>query len=370
MNVPTFATIFNRIKLSGLSYEPSLFTLNPLTPGMETQVHPTPPAASPAFVPSHNRSWQDQALPAPLISFDQAEVVALGLLRRESETHALVGLAAAQVIATLEAAGISTSLLLLSGRGTLVPDIVLQTSPEDAARFDALHAEVLCGPQPADAEGATWLRQRRLAHLRLLAMAGETAQVFLPDLDASWQPASRQPIAQPSMLRWLLQSTPLLLIGAGAMVAYIYNAGDNPDLWPLFLLPLLGAWAFGGLLFYRLSAYRRSVAQAWMARPARLRPDSLKVAQKLARRPWVLLYLPVLLVLVAFLALLILLANSILITFSAMTLPVTLALAALLGLTYAVGRRYLNETREQVQLLPAPLLPVNLDELWLSYLYY
>ncbi|MCR5890333.1 hypothetical protein LRS06_21640 [Hymenobacter sp. J193] len=326
---------------------------------------------SSGLLPSCHWSWQDQLLPAPLISLDLAEVVALGLLRQQPETRGLVGISVAQVIETLRAAGISTSLLLLTGRDQLVPDLVLQTTPDEAAAFDALHAQVLCAPQPAeDLEAATWLRQRRLSHLRLLAMGKESAQVFLPDLDAGWQSPATGKVVQPSMLRWLLQSTPLLLAGAVSMVVYIYNAGPSPALWPLFLLPLLGAMGFGGLLFRRLSSYRQSVAQAWLARPARLRPNSVAVARNLARRPWQLLYLPVLLVLGAFVALLLLLAGSMLTTISSMTLPIAAAVVLLLGLTYRSGRKYLNETREHIQLLPAPLLPVNLSELWLPYLYY
>ncbi|WP_139926419.1 hypothetical protein [Hymenobacter sp. DG01] len=337
---------------------------------METQTPSTAYAEAIAFAPSHNRSWQDQLLPAPLISIEQAEVVALGLLRQKPETRALVGLSIAQIVATLQTAGIQTSALLFTGRGQLVPDVLLQTSPEEADRFDTLHAKILCDPQPADTEAATWLRQRRLAHLRLLAMGGEDAQVFLPDLDASWQPPLKGGIPEPSMFRWLLQSIPLLLVGALAMIFYIYNAGPDPALWPLFLLPLLGALGFGGLLFHRLSAYRQTVAQAWLARPARLRPDSVEVARQLARRPWLLLVLPVLLVIGSGLVLLVLLASSVLTTISSMTMPLTAALLLLLVFTYAVGRRFLRETRAQIQLLPASLLPVNLDGLWLSYLYY
>jgi hypothetical protein len=337
---------------------------------METYAAVTSSPDVAGAAPSRHRSWQEQPLPAPLISFDQAEIVALGLLRQQPETRGLVGLSVAQVVETLRAAGVSTTPLLLAGREQLVPDVVLQTTGEEAAVFDALHAGVLCAPQPPDQEGATWLRQRRLAHLRLLAMGGAGAQVFLPNLDASWQSQPTNEVTQPSMLRWLLQSTPLLLSGAAAMVVYIYNAGPSPALWPLFMLPLLGALAFGGLLFKRLSSYRQTVAQAWLARPARLRPDSVAVARNLARRPWQLLYLPVVLVLGAFVALVLGLASSLLTTISGMTLPLLGALLLLLGLTYAVGRRYLRETRAQIQLLPAPLLPVNLDGLWQSYLYY
>lgn len=337
---------------------------------MASQTTPSADAEATALAPSPHRSWQDQPLPAPLISLDQAEVVALGLLRQRPQTRALVGLSTSQVVTTLAESGIQVSVLLLTGRGQLVPDIILQTSPEQAMRFDALHAQILCGPQPADTEAATWLRQRRLAHLRLLALGGKEAQVYLPDLDASWQPPLSGGLPEPSMLRWLLQSLPLLLAGALAMMFYIYHAGPNPDLWPLFILPLLGALGFGGVLFYRLSTYRLAVAQAWLARPARLRPDSVQVARQLARRPWLLLVLPVVLVLGAGIVLLVLLASSVLTTVSSMGGPITVALLLLLGLCYAAGRRFLRETRAQLQLLPAPLLPGNLDSLWLSYLYY
>jgi len=336
----------------------------------------TASASVPASTPEESvslirRSWQDQPLPAPLISYEQAEIVAIGLLRQQEATRALVGASFSLVHRTLTNAGVSTTVLHLAGREpAAIPDVLLQTDPEGAARFDELHALVLCAPQDPDTDSATWLRNRRLAHLRLLALGGAEATVFLPDVDSLWQPVTTPPLPAPRVARWMLQASPALFLGGAALLAYIYNAGPAPALWPLFVLPLLGALGFGGYLFTRLSAYRRAVATAWLARPARLRPDSAHVASALARRPWPLLYLPVLLLLASFALLIGALATSFQPSLSLMLWPVTAGLLLLLVWAGLLCRRYVASTRGLVQRLPAALLPEGLNQLWQSYFFY
>lgn len=318
-----------------------------------------------------NRCWQDQPLPAPLISYEQAELVAIGLLRQRPETRALVGIGLVLVQQTLASHGVPTTLLALTGPALVLPSLVLQTDPQSAARFDALHARILSAPQPSDPVAAAWVRQRRLAHLRTLAMGSREARVFLPDVEAGWQPASPVPEPVPSAGRWVLQATPLLLGAGGALVAYIYHAGHDPALWPLLALPLTGALGFGVVLFNQLSYYRRKIAAAWLARPARLRPETVAVTKALGHRPWPLLYLPPLLLLVAFLVLIALLvAPGRTPTLGRMLWPVGLAYGLLLTSSYVLGRRYLACTRALVQGLPTSLLPAELNQLWQSFLYY
>jgi hypothetical protein len=317
-----------------------------------------------------SRNWQDQPLPAPLISYDQAEIVALGLLRQQRETHALVGAGLDLVQQTLENAGVPTTLLALHGRALVLPNLVLQTNPEAAILFDELHASVLTGPQDSDPDSATWLRQRRLAQLRALALGSREAMVFLPDVDALWQPVTALPRPIPSVGKWIAQATLLLLVSAGALLAYIYNAGPGPALWPLLAMPLVGALAFGGMLFSKLSTYRQQVAMAWLTRPARLRPDSAAVAKNMAKRPWVLFYLPLVLLPLAFAVLIALLASGQIPSLSLMLWPIAVAFVLLLVSAYLLANRYVHQTRAVVQDLPTPLLPEGLQQLWQSYLYY
>jgi hypothetical protein len=322
--------------------------------------------------PSIARNWQDQPLPAPLIPAALAEVLALGLLRQLPESRGAVGVGSALIQYTLERAGIPTSLLLLSGPGQAGgPDLVYQTDPEAADRFDALLSEVLNEPSPVDPTVGPWLRQRTLAVLRLKACSPADRFIQLPEVDASWQPPQTA-LAAPRLGRWFSQAIPLLVLALVLLDVYIWNAGAGPALWPLLVLPLLGALAFGGHLFRRLRSWRLGIAQAWLARPARLRPDATVVAAELARAPWALVWWPPLLLMGAFMAIVGLLVTATTPTLSIMLGPVALALLAQVAVSWWRARRYVQETRELVQRLPLGLLPSTEEQgaLWQTYSYY
>lgn len=318
------------------------------------------------------RSWQDQPLPAPLLPANLAEVLALGLLRQRPQTSVAVAAGAGLIQQTLAQAGITTTVLLLTGPTQLGgADVLYQTSPEGAEIFDQLLSGVVNEPQPVDSTAGSWLRQRTLAVQRLKALSAADTFIQLPDVDAGWQDPTPTPYpARP--LRWFSQAVPLLLLSLVALDVYIWNAGKGPALWPLLVLPLLGAVAFGGLLFRRLRQWRMSIAQAWLARPARLRPDSTNVASSLARAPWALLWWPPVLLLLAFASVLGLLVGSTTPTLSLMLGPVALALLAQVALSWWRARRYIQETRTLVQNLPAGLLPSEKAQgtLWQFYAYY
>lgn len=322
--------------------------------------------------PSITRSWQDQPLPAPLLPAALAEVLALGLLRQVPDSRAAVGVGSALIQLTLERAGIPTTVLLLHGPGQPGgPDVVYQTDPEAADRFDTLLSEVVCEPSPVDPTAGPWLRQRSLAVLRLKACSGADKFMQLPEVDASWQPPLPA-LAAPRLGRWFSQAIPLLVLALVLLDVYIWNAGSGPALWPLLVLPLFGALAFGGHLFRRLRSWRMGIAQAWLARPARLRPDSALVATQLARSPWALVWWPPLLLLFAFLTVVGLLVTSATPTLSVMLGPVALALLAQVAVSWWRARRYVQETRELVQRLPMGLLPSTVEQgaLWQTYSYY
>lgn len=321
---------------------------------------------------SLTRSWQDQSLPAPLLPTHLAEVLALGLLRQLPDSNAAVAVGAALIQQTLARAGISTTLLLLTGPAQLGGgDVLYQTDPDGADRFDALLSEVLSEPAPVDLTAGGWLRQRSLAVLRLKALSSPDTFIQLPEVDAGWQPP-QELLAGPRLGRWLSQGVPLLLLAFGLLDAYIWNAGKGPDLWPLLVLPLLGALAFGGLLFRQLRVWRLSIARAWLARPARLRPDATLVASQLARAPWALLWWPPLLLLLSFLSVLLLLLTARTPTLSLMLGPVGVALLAQVLVSWWRAHRYIVETRALVQALPPALLPTSTAQgaLWQSYSYY
>lgn len=318
------------------------------------------------------RNWQDQPLPAPLIPAALAEVLALGLLRQLPDSRGAVGVGSALIQRTLERAGIATTILLLSGPGLAGgPDVVYQTNPEAADRFDGLLSEVLSEPSPVDPTAGPWLRQRTLAVLRLKACSAANTFIHLPEVDASWQPAATE-LAGPRLGRWFGQGLPLLVGALGVLDVYIWNAGKGPSLWPLLVLPLLGALAFGLHLFRCLRSWRLGIAQAWLARPARLRPDSTLVAAQLARSPWALVWWPPLLLLGAFLSVVLLLVTASTPTLSVMLAPVAVALVAQVAVSWWRARRYIQETRELVQRLPLGLLPSTEAQgaLWQTYSYY
>ncbi|MDF7815460.1 hypothetical protein [Hymenobacter sp. YC55] len=316
-----------------------------------------------------SRSWQDQPLPAPLLPAHLAEVLALGLLRQQPATRAAVAVGSDLIQQTLERAGIATTVLQLTGRTGF--DMVYQTNPEAADRFDALLSEVVSEPSPVDHTAGGWLRQRTLAVLRLKALSPADTFIQLPEVDAAWQPAS-EVLAAPRLGRWLAQGLPLLLLAFGLLDVYIWNAGKGPALWPLLVLPLLGALAFGGLLFRRLRTWRLGIAQAWLARPARLRPDSTVVAAQLARAPWALVWWPPVLLVGAFLTVVLLLVASPTPTLPVLLVPVALALLAQVLVSWWRARRYIEDTRELVQGLPPGLLPTTDQQgsLWQSYSYF
>lgn len=322
--------------------------------------------------PTITRSWQDQPLPAPLLPAALAEVLALGLLRQLPDSRAAVGVGSALIQQTLALAGIPTTVLLLSGPGQPGgPDVVYQTDPEAADRFDELLSEVVCEPSPVDPTAGSWLRQRTLAVLRLKAYSGADKFMQLPEVDASWQPPQAD-LAAPRLGRWFGQAVPLLVLALVLLDVYIWNAGRGPALWPLLVLPLVGALAFGGHLFRRLRSWRFGIAQAWLARPARLRPDATLVATQLARSPWALMWWPPLLLLLAFLTVVGLLVTAATPTLSVMLGPVAGALLAQVGVSWWRARRYVRETQELVQRLPLGLLPSTdaHGALWQSYSYY
>ncbi len=322
--------------------------------------------------PSITRSWQEQALPAPLIPHHLAEVLALGLLRQVPASRAAVSVGAALIKQTLERAGIATSVLLLTGSGQPGgPDVVYQTDPEAADRFDALLSEVVSEPSPVDPTTGSWLRQRSLAVLRLKALSPADTFLQLPEVDITWQPPSAA-LAAPRLGRWLVQAVPLLALSLGLLDVYIWNAGRGPALWPLLAVPLLGALAFGGFLFRRLRGWRLGIARAWLARPARLRPNSTLVAAQLASAPWALMWWPPLLLLTAFLLVLLLLLASPTPTLATMLVPVAGALVAQVLVSWWQGRRYIQETQELVQGLPLGLLPSTdaNGALWQTYSYH
>lgn len=325
---------------------------------------------------SITRSWQDQPLPAPLLPAALAEVLALGLLRQQPDSRGAVGAGSSLIQLMLERAGIPTTLLLLNGPALPAgADVVYQTSPEAAERFDELLSQVLQEPSPVDLTTGLWLRQRTLALLRLKALSPVDTYMQLPEVDAGWQPPKRWLLA-PRLVRWFMQATPLLVGSLLLLDAYIWFAGAGPALWPLLVLPLLGSFAFGGLLFARLRAWRGGIAQAWLARPERLRPDAARVARELARAPWALLWLPPLLLASAFLLVITLLISAKALTLSLMLVPFLLALLAQLGVSVWRTRRYVAQTRELVQGLPAGLLPTAkpvtdpTGVLWQTYSYF
>lgn len=323
--------------------------------------------------PAITRSWQDQPLPAPLIPANLAEVLTLGLLRQLDGSRTAVGVGSGLIQQTLEQAGIPTTVLLLTGPGQPggTADLLYQTNPDAAARFDVLLSEVVCEPSPVDETAGGWLRQRGLAVMRLKAFSAPDTFMQLPEVDATWQPP-QAPMAGPRLGRWLGQAVPLLLLAFVLLDVYIWNAGRGPALWPLLALPLLGALGFGTFLFRRLSTWRRGIAQAWLARPARLRPDSTLVATELARSPWALVWWPPVLLLAAFLSIVGLLVASSTPSLSTMLAPVGVALVVQVLVSWWRARRYIQETRELVQRLPGGLLP-STDEhgaLWQTYSYY
>lgn len=337
---------------------------------METQTLDGSAASTLAPEILTTRSWDQVTLPAPLISYEQAEIVALGILRSQPEYQGVVGAGIALIRQTLEDAGVSSILLLLTGPSLLQPNLLLETDHQSIERFDELHSLVLSGPQQPDTAVARWLRLRRLSHLQHLALGSSEMPFYLPDVDRLWTPSLTPAQPYPSVPKWLLQATPLLVGGIGATVAYIYNAGPAPELWPLLVVPMVGSLAFGGWLFRRLAAFRQQVAAAWLARPARLRPDTIPVAKALARKPWALLYLPVLLLLVSFTAIVLMLAASTTPTLTLMLWPLSIGLLAQLVWSYLYCRRQLAHTRSLVQGLPTALLPADLHQCWQSYLYY
>lgn len=322
---------------------------------------------------SITRSWQEQLLPAPLLPAQLAEVLTLGLLRQQPETRGAVAAGPALIQQTLAQAGITTTVLLLTGPSLLGgADVVYQTDPESAARFDSLLSQVMNEPLPTAGNAGEWLRQRVLAVQRLKALSVADSYMQLPDVDSTWQAPVTTPPLPARLGRWLGQATPLLLLAFVLLDVYIWNAGPGPALWPLLVLPLLGALAFGGVLFTRLRSWRMGIAQAWLARPARLRPDSTPVAVALARSPWALLWWPSLLLLLAFVSVVALLVGSKTPTLGVMLGPVALALVAQVILSWWRARRYIEETRVLVQGLPQGLLP-SIDvqgALWQSYLYF
>lgn len=323
--------------------------------------------------PFLTRSWQEQSLPAPLLPAQLAEVLTLGLLRQQPETRGAVAAGPDLIQQTLALAGIPTTVLLLTGPSLLGGgDVVYQTDPESAVRFDSLLGQVLNEPLPAADNAGEWLRQRVLAVQRLKAFSRGDSFMQLPDVDSTWQAPVTAPPLPARLGRWLVQATPLLLLALVLLDVYIWNAGRGPSLWPLLVLPLLGALAFGGLLFARLRSWRMGIAQAWLARPARLRPNSTLVAAALARSPWALLWWPPLLLVLAFALVVALLVGSTTPTLSVMLGPVALALLAQVLLSWWRARRYIQETQVLVQGLPAGLLP-SIDvqgPLWQFYLYF
>ena len=320
---------------------------------------------------SITRSWQDQPLPAPLLPAHLSETLALGLLRRQPATSTAVAVGPALIQTTLAQAGIPTTLLLLTGPTQPGgPDVLYQADPDSADRFDLLLSQVFAEPASGDAQAGSILRQRTLAALRLKALGRADHYVQLPDLDAALQVELTHPEA-PRLGRWLLIATPMLLLAFLLFDVYISFMPPPAPLWPLLVLPLLGAFGFGAVLYKKLWGWRQEVAQAWLARPARLRPDATGVARSLAQAPFALLWWPLVIMLLSFAGLFVAIL-TVVPTHPAMVFPpLTVGLLLLFGVSWWRARGYVRRTMELIQALPASLLPQHAPAaLWQSYSYF
>ena len=319
--------------------------------------------------------WANQLLPSPLVPAELALAVALSLLRQQPATVGAVSAGDELIVATLEAEGVSCSRILLRGAASAgVPDVCYQTDEAGAERFDELLALTLQQPGRLHSESATWLRERMLAVAQLRANADPATFFTLPETDSKWlhlEVSSGGEKGSPEPRFWRTWLLGLLVLAAffGLLDAYLFMAGPSFAFWLLPILPLAGSLCFGALLVARLRAWRRQVALSWLARPARLRPDSEQVARQLTSTPWHLLWLPPLLLACSFLVVMLSMGAGSRPTLGVLLGPVLVALVAQAAVAAYQGWRTVRKTRALIDGLPPGLIPAPsaIGPLWQLY---